>query len=368
MNAEKNAKLNGGTYLNSRRSEKGDDLPDPKTDERASEGGLLGEAKAILARIRTLLADSPSPQLERTRVFNHATGGPGRRGEMLTAMGQAYDAAAKGHGTEVTSLNESIQGGVGPGLLQRVEDEIRQLNVLAANTPKELEVKRQVVRYTWLSIGLTFASLVLLGLGINTTGTILMGSGIPGLDQPLRAYLFSFVPAGLALGAAGFYRLLSSSQQLNYARAIWSVGLVFGTLWVLLFSRCFAGFAQDTTTVLNNILASGNGGTVSALASPALIACGILAEVFLAAGCSIAAQRSFVVTEAAAVEPNPEYPRLVARRDELTRIRGELNNAAGQLKARLERLSENRKDFLNKATEFFDIAVNESGGSRPQLV
>jgi hypothetical protein len=215
---------------------------------------------------------------------------------------------------------------------------------------------------------LTLASLVLLGVGINTTGTILMGSGIPGLDQPLRAYLFSFVPAGLALGAAGLYRLLSPSQQVNYARSVWSIGLVFGTLWVLLFSRCFAGFAQDTTTVLNNILASGNGGAVSALASPALIACGILAEVFLAAGCSIAAQRSFVVTEAGAVAPNPEYPRLLSRRDELTRIRGELNNAAGQLRARSERLGENRKDFLNKASEFFDISVNETSGSRTQLV
>ena len=328
--------------------------------------GLLNEVEVTLEAAKAALA-KPAPGTDGVRemVLGYASGGVAKKEAMLKAVGEKYDAAV----AETQSRFRSLAGGV-EVLLAKATATSKRFSSEAGRTPRELEVQRPVLHYTWGSIGLVVSSLLLLGIGTNTIATILISSGLPGFESGVRAYLFSFVPMGFALGVVGIYSLVSEARRAGFARWVWTLGLLCGAAWVVLFAQIFSGFAQSAGEVLKAVLASGAGAPAAGgggVSSPSLVACGILSEIFLSAGCAIAARRACVVVQRAVSRPNPAYATLALLLMKLGQAQAKLASARADLRGRLESNDPGRKALLNDAEAFFGLAVGNLGRSAAKL-
>lgn len=316
-------------------------------------------AEVLLERADKLLKESVSPVFEHARVIKHAIGGPEQKSEMRRAMGEAYDAEVREVWSEAAFLCNAISGDT--GAIKQVSEAIKPLQNKAANLFPEKVEEEEVRVWTWTSGGYTLASILLLGLGINSTATIALGSGVPGFDSPLRAYLFTFLPAGIAIAFAGVGRWLSDVGQLALMRWLFGLGVAFAVMWVFLFAQCFSSFVQQPPEFVLSPVPEGAVPTspISTLSGPLFIICSVLAEAFLGAGCALAALRSRHLTKARKMVHDPEHDQLKASISALAVLKARLETAAARLGARIEKIEANKQDYLNRATECFAGSVTQ---------
>ena len=96
-------------------------------------------------------------------------------------------------------------------------------------------------------------------MGINTTATTLMASGIAAFESPFRAYSYSMVPILLAVGIKIVATLLRQpSHRQIYTLSVSVMAIVLGIIWAASFAKTFPGMAQSVTQIVNNI-ANSNG-------------------------------------------------------------------------------------------------------------
>jgi hypothetical protein len=203
---------------------------------------------------------------------------------------------------------------------------------------------------------LTF-SFIMIGVGINTIAQVLVNSGLSGFESGARAYLFSFVATGVAVGLKFVPRFFElDSTRRNYGLCVWGIGIVLGIIWACLFSLTFPGMTQNPMEVISGALSSG------ASAQPTgagwwLIFCGLMAEAFLAAGCwlSIEAISSRFTTRRRT--PNQAHQQVLKDLTCLARAKHEVGEHLGAVRGRLEQIEQAHRALRAKVTEYFGLAL-----------
>jgi hypothetical protein len=193
----------------------------------------------------------------------------------------------KGHGQELQQLSEA--SAQSQDNLRGIERNIKELTQILGETDRYQEIRTANEPWNWIDrvqiIVYGIASITLLAVGLNSMARVLMSSGLPAFEHLLPCYLFSMIPILFPFAFKAIGRLFNtSSARKRYHVAVWIVGVLFGVAWVFLFARTFSGVTQSATDIINNLsldqTASGARG-----ANWLLIAVGIFAEGFFAAGC-----------------------------------------------------------------------------------
>ncbi|MBI3852687.1 MAG: hypothetical protein HY298_20730 [Verrucomicrobia bacterium] len=233
-------------------------------------------------------------------------------------------------------------------------------NLLAATDPY-LESTGTTIPWTRFARGQVIFFIILSGLllsvGINTNAVVLLSSGISAFSSPIRAYLFSLVPIGIAaaLKVPGSHLELRS-RRLAYTFLVWTIGLVLGIIWAGLFAATFPGLTQDTATLVQN-LANTNANSADHVANGGFIFVALLSEAFLAAGCWLSIQLIVEKHQSPARVDNPAYQKVQADLDDWHNRKCENSQLAGHLTGKLRAIDESRRQFVERAVASFRAAV-----------
>ena len=240
-----------------------------------------------------------------------------------------------------------------------VEMEARQCERLAHTDPY-VELASPGVPWSWPArcavAFLVFFSLVLIGVGINTIAQVLQNSGLSGFEDPLRAYLFSLVTVGVSVGLKYLPRFFSSDKlKRAYGITIWSVGVIAGVIWALLFARTFPGMTQSATQIvaaamtgLNEVPASHSGWW--------LIYCGLIAEAFIAAGCWLSVETIASRFSSRRRVPNQAHQQVLKDLKCLARAKHQVGFYLGAVRGRIEEIEQAQRALLAKVSELFGVA------------
>lgn len=139
---------------------------------------------------------------------------------------------------------------------------IQDLNARIASCSKRLQntdqfVRRECVgdeRTPWNTLDrvtfvfLIIVSVALLGIGINTLATYLIGSGyVVFAETPALAFLLSAVNVGIAaLLKAGSSWCPDDRSRHRYFLGLWALGLTSGSIWVATFSTLFPNIQTES--------------------------------------------------------------------------------------------------------------------------
>ena len=237
----------------------------------------------------------------------------------------------------------------------------KEVSAKLAVTPPTITHHREGLPWT-LFTRLVVACLALLSvigllMGINTTATTLMASGIAAFESPFRAYSYSMVPILLAVGIKIVATLIRQPlHRQTYTLAVSVMAIVLGTIWAASFAKTFPGMAQSVTDIVNNI-ANSNGVQSDSSGSWWMVFISIMAEVFGASACWLVIQVICDRHQKTVVEPNPVYVAHQKDQDSWNKRRNENRRLAGQLAGKLEALSDARKHFVEECVGHFHAAL-----------
>jgi len=237
----------------------------------------------------------------------------------------------------------------------------KEISAKLATTPPTITHHREGQPWT-LFTKMMVACLVALSvigllMGINTTATTLMASGIAAFENPIRAYSFSMVPILLAVGIKILATLIPQpSHRQTYTLGVSIMAIVLGTIWAASFAKTFPGMAQSVSDVVSSITSS-NGPQSDPSSSWWMVFISIMAEVFGASACWLVIQVICDRHQKTVVEPNPEYVALQKDQDTWNKRRNENRRLAGQLAGKLEALSDARKHFVEDCVGHFHAAL-----------
>lgn len=204
---------------------------------------------------------------------------------------------------------------------------------------------------------LALMSVVLLAVGINTNASVLQSSGIPVFEDLWRAYLFSFIPVGLAVAVKvpGSHISLKS-RRLAYTYCVWGLGLLFGVVWAVEFARTFPGMTQSTAEIIAS-LTDPRAGDSDGHANGSFVLVAMLAEVFLAGGCWLTIQLISEKHAPSSRTDNPAYSKVQADLTHWQRRQAENRRLAGRLSGKINAINNTRDRFLGEAMGCFHAAV-----------
>lgn len=238
---------------------------------------------------------------------------------------------------------------------------IKELSQILEHTDRYREQAEPTVPWTkfdMVQVGLfALMSIVLLAVGINTNASVLQSSGIPVFENPWRAYLFSFIPVGLALAVKvpGSHISLKS-RRLAYTYWVWGLGLLFGVVWAVQFANTFPGMTQSTADIIAS-LTGPSAGSGDGHSNNSFVLVAMLAEVFLAGGCWLTIQ---LISEKHAPCSRTDNPAYLKPQSDLThwqRRQAENRRLAGILAGKIRAINEAREQFVGAAMGYFRAAV-----------
>ncbi len=238
---------------------------------------------------------------------------------------------------------------------------IEELTRILEHTDRYREQAEPTVPWTNFDIVqivlLALMSLVLLAVGINTNASVLQSSGIPVFENLWRAYLFSFIPVGLAVAVKmpGSHIALKS-RRLAYTYGVWGLGLLFGVVWAVQFANTFPGMTQSTADIIAS-LTDPSAGANQGHSNNSFVLVAMLAEVFLAGGCWLTIQ---LISEKHAPCTRTDNPAYLKAQSDLThwqRRQAENRRLAGILAGKIRAINEAREQFVGGAMAYFRAAV-----------
>jgi len=237
----------------------------------------------------------------------------------------------------------------------------QELSAAMEKTPAKIVHHREGQPWTVFSrvtvTCLAVLSVVGLAVGINTNATVLMSTGIPAFEQPLRAYLYSMVPILLAtiIKCLGSF-IESESIRRKYTFVVLGTGVFLGVVWAASFAKTFPGFTQSAAEIVQSLTTS-NGGHPTESSSGWIVFISILTEAFCAAGCWLMIQVICERHQKTVVEPNPDYESLQVELDAWGKRRNENRRLAGQLTGKLNAIADARKHFVEHCVGHFHAAL-----------
>jgi hypothetical protein len=259
---------------------------------------------------------------------------------------------AYGPGAEEPALKEAKEAL--EKKIQSNKTELGDLRGLAAKTDPFTEIPGDGTpwaTFDLLKVGiLSLVSLVLLAVGMLSVGQILLASGVPGFEHPVRAYLFSFVPVAAAFILKNIAGLFAPDRpRRRFTALVQSTGLLLAFAWAALFVITFPGMISSPGEIVDNLLsetalAQGSGAT-----GQALLLVGLLAEIFLAAGCWIEIERLVDRHQLARRIPNPLYTAVKERTVAAERELSEAQMLAGKMRSRLHAIEAARDAYVTEA-------------------
>lgn len=299
--------------------------------------------------------DKPEPDLDRETIMAAALASRDETVEITRHAGERFDSAGyAGSDLPVFARCAEVAG----HWLTELRDSLRALQESAARTdrrtflpgdgtPWELWDKFKVAL-------LAAVSVVLLATGVFSVGQILMASGIPGFDDPVRATLFSFVPVAAAFGVKSVGSLTSSDRGLrHYTLFVLVPGLALAAIWTALFVRDFGSMGDSMTAILDE-LDSGFEEASSGSAGATLFI-GILTEILLAGALWLEIERIIASHRGARSEPNPVYVAIeadiAARRERLA----DVERLTSDLAARRDGIAKARSAFVARVVAVYRL-------------
>jgi hypothetical protein len=206
------------------------------------------------------------------------------------------------------------------------------------------------------AVGFGLLSVLMLLVGMNSIAQVLLASGIPGFESPGRAYLFSFVPVGLALLFKLPRTLLTTrGARKAYTWLVFSGAFVFGVCWVIEFARTFPGMTQSVADIINSL-----GRPSRSSSDHTLIVVSILAEALIAASCWITIEVIVEKHEPPARIESGAYAQAQADLDRWQQHRFELEQVSAELLGKTQAIEQARLRFVEEAAAGFYAALREA--------
>jgi hypothetical protein len=242
------------------------------------------------------------------------------KGEAGAATVRAY------HKNRFASVYEERLGamrGLASGLKSNFDAVVgmeERLSSIADSIPVYLEDSSPGKPWTWparLAVAfLLLFSCFMIVVGVNTNALVLINSALAGFENPIRAYLFSMVAVGVAVGLKFLPRfILKPEDRRVYAIWVWGVGLVLGGLWATFFSITFPGMTTDPTALATSLAANNGSAQTTGQGAWWLILSGMLAEAFLSAGCWLTVELIAKDYKSSSQVPNPAHAKVMEQRN-----------------------------------------------------
>jgi hypothetical protein len=238
---------------------------------------------------------------------------------------------------------------------------IASLRKLAAATDPFLDEVADGTLWTTFDIVkvavLALVSVALLTIGVFTVSQILLSSGLPGFENPIRRYLFSCVPVGGAFALKNIGSLLGTDR--SHRRFIGFVQLasvILAIAWAWLFVSSFkSGPMSSAADVLAELMADAVDREDSGESGSTLLFVGLLAEMFLAAGCWLEIERLVLGHRRARRTPNPLRAAIDKEIDHWTDHLVTVTALASRLEARLRAIECGRATYVACALNHYRL-------------
>jgi hypothetical protein len=332
------------------------------------EGGSPGtiDTRPIAAEL-----DHPipaEPPIDWTAVLAAVTSPEDKSDELAEVHLQRYDAPSF-PGAEAAHF-ESLQEMCSNHRMETVAY-VAGLKKLAAATDAFMDDPSEGTAWTTFDLVkvscLGLASIALLAIGVFTLSQILLASGLPGFEDPIRRYLFSGVPVGGAFAIKNIGGLLGTDRNLRRFIGFTHVaGVILAVIWASLFVSSFdSGPMSSADDVLAQVLADPGETADTADSGSALLFVGLLAEMFLAGGCWLEIERIVTGHRRARRTLNPLR---VAVDSEVTRWANHLvavTAIEGRLKARLTSIHSGRATYVSRALNHYRLRCRGLTGHDP---
>lgn len=154
---------------------------------------------------------------------------------------------------------------------------------------------------------LIIASILILGVGVNSNARVLMSTGLPAFADALSCYLYSMIPIILPFGLKALPRFIKHKGfDTGYRVGVWIVAILFCIIWVILFAKTFPNMAQPISHFIENMSWEDSNPQGADMAW-VFIAVSIFAETFLAAGCWLTIESICLQHQPSSRVPNPAY-------------------------------------------------------------
>lgn len=130
---------------------------------------------------------------------------------------------------------------------------------------------------------LFLAALVLFVIGMSSVARVLQSAGVAGFENPLVAWLFTFIPVATAIVVEiKVSEIEDIARRRLVTRIVGTVGALLGLAWCWAFVRTFPPVAFNPDDLIRSIT-SDSSNAASDSWSVALMTCQLAAEVFLGA-------------------------------------------------------------------------------------
>lgn len=325
--------------------------PAPTTDE-THEAGTPGafDTRPIENVLRRPVPDEP--QKVWNSVLDAVTSSRDETAALTNLHRQRYDSPSF-PGAEAPLL----AGLLGPckNHLAEVNSYLTSLKRRAAATDPFIDDAGDGTAWTTFDlIKVTFLSLVsfaLLAIGVITLSQILLASGLPGFEDPLRRYLFSCVPIGGAFALKNIgSRFTTDLNRRRYISFVQIAGALLAIAWSALFVTSFdSGPISSADDVLADLMAESSAAENTADTGTMLLFVGLLAEMFLAAGCWLEIECIVTSHRRANRSPNPLRVAIDKQISRWTSRFVKVQALAAQLEARLKAIESGRAAYITSA-------------------
>ena len=252
-----------------------------------------------------------------------------------------------------------------------LELQLAKLHAALKDIPEKIEIVTDGLPWgTWDRCKLALilvSSGAFIGVDTNSIATTLQESGIPSFQSPLRAWCFSAAPLAVAVCLKLLRDCLDDRNRRIYARAVTSLGIVSGFVWLYCFSTTFPNIAQSPSEIVGSfsldtpLQASGHSNNW-------LVFFGLTTAI-AAAAASWTAVESMV--EAHRIQKridDPEYEANQSEIAEFARISDLHRVAIARARSFIERIEMERQDLLAEAQNVFNEADAGVAYSRDALI
>jgi hypothetical protein len=310
--------------------------------------------RAALRALREPRGDSPLP--DRLNIRTAAHSGPAGLVRTIEYHSAQFGAVLGGSLIALRQVATDIAGNYA-GIAELEARKSRRLR----ETEPYIDVSGPGLPWSWSARAcvafLLVFSLAMIGVGLNTIAVVLQNSGLRGFESPTRAFLFSLVTIGVAVGLKFLPRFFPSDRaRRNYGIAVWLTGVVLGGVWACLFSRTFPGMTQSASEILANAM-SGSETSSDPSSGWWLILCGLLAEAFIAAGCWLTIETVANRYTCKRRLANQAHQQVLNDLKCLARAKHEVGYYLGAIRGRIEEIEQSRLALLAQVAELFGLAL-----------
>ena len=228
----------------------------------------------------------------------------------------------------------------GGAILKGIDARLTRIEMLLAQTSMYSDEVTDKRPWTTLdviaAIMLIVVSVLLLGTDLNTVATVLVASGVPGMDDKPSAMMWSFVPVGLAIALKSMiYAAPSDLPKRRYTVGVWVFGVMLSIVWTLLFPRCFdPHLGQSTGQIIASASSAADGPSSSMGAW--FITIGMLCSGLLAGGCWLTLDAIAAAHRVSRRSVHPLYKRAARDQAALGKWRTRIDLAKGRIDGRVK--------------------------------